>query len=252
MEEARRDAGKRRWSCGCRRRRPPRKGTQMRKILATLAIAALLALAVAVPATAVTDGALDGNDHPYVGLMVAQDGGRSAAVALQLERCSRPRCCSPPATARRARAAHARDLVPGRRRRSRAIPAQRLPVHRASRRNVADRAPAVQPDARSTSTTSASSSSTRRWYHGHQYGDLPALNRSTPARRSAASSDVTFTAVGYGLQQAFPDAAWLEGVQRPGPRMVAHPKLDPDQRRHRRRLLAPALQQRQYRRDLLR
>ena len=27
----------------------------------------------AVPAAAITDGALDGNGHPYVGLMVAQD-----------------------------------------------------------------------------------------------------------------------------------------------------------------------------------
>lgn len=45
----------------------------------TLAAAAVLALAgalaVVVPASAVTDGAPDGNGHPYVGLMVASVDG---------------------------------------------------------------------------------------------------------------------------------------------------------------------------------
>ncbi len=38
------------------------------------------------------------------------------------------------------------------------------------------------------------------------------------------TQDVTFTAVGYGLQESFPDAAsWKENNQRV--RMLAHPKL---------------------------
>ena len=38
-----------------------------------LVLAAFALLVVVVPAGAVTDGELDGNGHPYVGLMVAQD-----------------------------------------------------------------------------------------------------------------------------------------------------------------------------------
>lgn len=42
----------------------------MRRILATLAAAALLAVAVAVPATAITNDYQEDNDHPFVGLVV--------------------------------------------------------------------------------------------------------------------------------------------------------------------------------------
>lgn len=45
--------------------------------------AAVLGLALALPAGAITDGELDGDDHPYVGIMVAQ-----AADGTPLWRCS--------------------------------------------------------------------------------------------------------------------------------------------------------------------
>ncbi len=41
--------------------------------LATILAVAVLALAMEIPAGAITSGELDGNGHPYVGLMVAQD-----------------------------------------------------------------------------------------------------------------------------------------------------------------------------------
>jgi hypothetical protein len=57
------------------------------------------------------------------------------------------------------------------------------------------------------------------------YGALPELNVLDRLGRQRGLKDVTFTAVGYGLQQAFPDAAaWKEHAQRI--RMVAHPKLN--------------------------
>src|SRR4029079_5915205 len=60
------------------------RGDSMKKRL-ILAAAALAAVLVAVvPAAAITDGALDGNGHPYVGLMVAQD-----SAGNPLWRCSR-------------------------------------------------------------------------------------------------------------------------------------------------------------------
>lgn len=45
-----------------------------RRILVSL-VAALVAVAMAVPVSAITDGELDGDGHPYVGLMVASIGG---------------------------------------------------------------------------------------------------------------------------------------------------------------------------------
>src|SRR5512145_233928 len=52
------------------------------RTLTRLAASALLLLPAA-PALAITDGGLDGNAHPYVGLMVAQD-----AKGTPLWRCS--------------------------------------------------------------------------------------------------------------------------------------------------------------------
>ena len=42
----------------------------MRRAIVTLALSALLGTALAVPAAAVTNGTPDGNNHPYVGLLV--------------------------------------------------------------------------------------------------------------------------------------------------------------------------------------
>lgn len=46
----------------------------MRKTIFILAMVAMLAIATVVPAFAITGGTPDMDDHPYVGLMVAQDG----------------------------------------------------------------------------------------------------------------------------------------------------------------------------------
>jgi hypothetical protein len=57
-----------------------------------------------------------------------------------------------------------------------------------------------------------------------EYGSLPSLNQLDALKTRRGLQDVTFTAVGYGLQQSFPDAAaWKEHNVRV--RMVATPKL---------------------------
>jgi secreted trypsin-like serine protease len=57
------------------------------------------------------------------------------------------------------------------------------------------------------------------------YGALPSLDQLDALKTQRGKQDVTFTAVGYGLQQSFPDAAsWKENNLRI--RMVAHPKLN--------------------------
>jgi hypothetical protein len=56
------------------------------------------------------------------------------------------------------------------------------------------------------------------------YGALPELNQLDSLARRRGKQDVTFTAVGYGLQASFPDAAsWKEQAERI--RMVAYPRL---------------------------
>jgi secreted trypsin-like serine protease len=56
------------------------------------------------------------------------------------------------------------------------------------------------------------------------YGQLPQTNALDALKTKRGKQDVTFTAVGYGLQQSFPDAAaWKEHNVKV--RMVAHPQL---------------------------
>ena len=58
-----------------------------------------------------------------------------------------------------------------------------------------------------------------------KYGKLPAADVLTSLASKRGQQDVTFTAVGYGLQQSFPDAAsWKDAAVRI--RMVAYPKLN--------------------------
>jgi secreted trypsin-like serine protease len=56
------------------------------------------------------------------------------------------------------------------------------------------------------------------------YGQLPTVNQLDTLKTKRGQQDVSFTAVGYGLQQSFPDAAaWKEHNVKV--RMVAHPQL---------------------------
>ena len=58
-----------------------------------------------------------------------------------------------------------------------------------------------------------------------EYGKLPALNQLDGLANKRGKQDVTFTAVGYGLQKSFPTAAeWKERADRI--RMYARPKLN--------------------------
>ncbi len=56
------------------------------------------------------------------------------------------------------------------------------------------------------------------------YGALPGLDSLDGLKTQRGKQNVTFTAVGYGLQKSFPDAAaWKESALRT--RMVSHPEL---------------------------
>jgi len=61
--------------------------------------------------------------------------------------------------------------------------------------------------------------------NGVPYATLPAVDSLDKLKTKRGQQDVTFTAVGYGLQKSFPDAAaWKTVANRV--RMVAHPKLN--------------------------
>jgi len=190
----------------------------MRTKLFVLVVAVVLVLLMAVPAMAITDGELDGEGHPYVGLMVAQD-----ANGNPLWRCSGTLLSSTlfltAGHCTEAPAAHVEiwfdtDVDAGR-------PGNGYPYNG----NVGGRPythPDYNPDA---------------FYQYDlgvvvldepmvmsSYGTLPKLDQLDKLKTQRGKQDVTFTAVGYGLQKSFPDAAsWKEVAQRV--RMVAYPHL---------------------------
>lgn len=191
----------------------------MRKkmIFAVFSVMVILALAVS-PVGAVTDGELDGNDHPYVGLMVAQD-----ADGNPLWRCSGTlisptvfltagHCTEAPAT-------HVEiwfdaDVESG-------IPDNGYPF---------------TGDVGGTPYTHPQYNPNAFYLYDlgvvvleepvtmSEYGALPTLNQLDSLENRRGQQDVTFTAVGYGLQMSFPDAAsWKEHNVRV--RMVSYPRL---------------------------
>jgi V8-like Glu-specific endopeptidase len=187
----------------------------MKKATLALLLVLVLAFSAIGTARAITDGTLDGNGHPYVGLMVAQDAnGRplwrcsgtllSSTIFLTAGHCTE----APAAHAEIWFAADVQSGVPGN-----GYPYQgdvggttyTHPQYDPNAFYLYDLGVVVL-DEPMTMTT---------------YGRLPGLN-SLDALRPRAST--TFTAVGYGLQKAFPDAAaWKESVQKV--RMVAYPHL---------------------------
>ena len=186
----------------------------MKKTLIAL-VAVLAAAVIALPASAITDGSLDGDGHPYVGLMVAQD-----AAGNPLWRCSGTLISSTvfltAGHCTEAPAAHAEiwfdaDVDSG-------IPGNGYP-NTGEAGGTTHTHPQYDPNA----------------FYLHDagvvvlddpvvmdtYGALPAPNQldSLKPRRST-----TFTAVGYGLQKSFPDAAsWKTVAERV--RMVSEPHL---------------------------
>jgi secreted trypsin-like serine protease len=191
----------------------------MKGSLAAFASSLLLGI-VASPALAVTDGTLDGAGHPHVGLLIFDDADGPAW------RCSGT-LLSPTVLLT---AGHCTD----------GAVAGRVWFESDVQSN---QAALGYPFGGATSVEFAS-------IHTHpQYGDaaffvhdvgvvilstpvvlpaygvLPAPNQLDALKTARGQKDVTFTAVGYGLQQSFPDAAaWKDSAVKV--RMVATPKLN--------------------------
>ena len=189
----------------------------MKKTL--IALVALLAAAViALPASAITDGSPDGDAHPYVGLMVAQDGDGNP-----LWRCSgtliSPTLFLTAGHCTEAPAEHAEiwfdaDVQSG-------VPGNGYP-------NTGD--------VGGTTFTHPQYDPNAFYLHDlgvvvldtpvvmSAYGSLPTLNQLDALKTGKVKQDTFFTAVGYGLQKAFPDAAsWKDQALKV--RMVSYPRL---------------------------
>ena len=186
----------------------------MKRLAVILALLALLVVG-AVPAYAVTDGDLDGNGHPYVGLMVAQDADGnplwrcsgtllSARVFLTAGHCTE-------APAAHAEIWFAADVESG-------IPGNGYPFT-GDVGGTTYTHPNYNPNAfyiRDLGVVVLDKPMKMK-----TYGRLPRLDQLDALSPSAST---TFTAVGYGLQKAFPTATdWKESRQRV--RMVAYPHL---------------------------
>jgi V8-like Glu-specific endopeptidase len=188
----------------------------MKKLLAAALGAGALIAATVVPAAAITDGQPDGNGHPYVGLMVAQD-----AAGNPMWRCSgtliSPRlfltaghCTSG--------AAHVEiwfdaDVESG-------IPTNGYPFT-----GQTGGTPYTHPSYIDENFAAYDLGMVvlAKPYKMAKYGALPKLDVLDTL--AAKKSTLTFTAVGYGLQESFPDAAsWQENNVRV--RMVAYPKIN--------------------------
>ncbi len=191
----------------------------MRKnLVLAVTVIAILMIAVA-PAAAITDGELDGNGHPYVGLMVAQD-----AKGNPLWRCSgtllSPTLFLTAGHCTEAPAAHAEiwfaaDVESG-------IPANGYPYTGDAGGDVFTH-PQYNPNAFYLYDLGVVVLKKAVKLNG--YGALPQQDVLDRLATRRGNQDVTFTAVGYGLQESFPTAAsWQENNQRM--RMVAYPKLD--------------------------
>jgi hypothetical protein len=191
----------------------------MRKKMLFVLFSVIVILAVAVsPVGAVTDGELDGEGHPYVGLMVAQDEDGNP-----LWRCSgtllSPTLFLTAGHCTEAPAAHVEIWFDA---------------------DVTDAALHDYPfngDVGGTPYTHPDYDPNAFFLFDlgvvvldepvvmDEYGALPELNQLDAYKTQRGQQKVTFTAVGYGLQESFPDAAaWKENNLRI--RMVAHPKLN--------------------------
>jgi len=184
---------------------------------ATLAGILLVTALSAAPANAITHGDLDGDGHPYVGLMVAKD-----AAGNPLWRCSGTmlsptvyltagHCTQAPAVT--ADIWFGSDLTDA--------AAIDFPAHGDARGTTY-----VHPDFDPANfvTRDVGVVVLDEPVSMPQYGVLPELNTFDAWQTKKGPADTTFTLVGYGVQRMFPDAAsWKIESQRL--RMVASPRL---------------------------
>lgn len=190
----------------------------MKKVTIALLLTLMLVVSTSGMVSAVTDGELDGQRHPYVGLMVAQDedgnplGRCSGTLISPTIFLTAGHCTEYPAE-------HVEiwfdsDVESG-------IPANGYP-YTGDVGGTPYTHPQYDPDASYLHDLGVVVLDEPIFLD--EYGLLPELNELDSLATERGQQDVTFTAVGYGLQESFPEAvAWKENNQRV--RMLARPHL---------------------------
>ena len=185
-----------------------------RLILTALATCALMVTALVGSAGAITDGELDGNGHPYVGIMIAKD-----AAGTPMWRCSGTllsatlfltagHCTEAPAAKVEIWFYDNESQIRG----------NGYP-HTGQVSGTPHVHPDYDPSAFYLRDLGAVVLDTP--FPMAEYGKLPQLNELERMANRRGQQDVTFTAVGYGLQRINP--AFVEARL---DRMVASPKLN--------------------------
>lgn len=190
----------------------------MKKTTLSILITILLLLAVVLPAAAITDGELDGEGHPFVGLMVAQDNQGNP-----LWRCSGTLLSKKIFIT----AGHCTEA-----------PAAHVEIWFASdvESFIPENGYPYTGDVGGTPYTHPKYNPAAFYlydvgivvldkkYRMDDYGALPEVYQFNGEDITKGTNGTWFTAVGYGLQESFPDAAsWKDVSDRV--RYVAYPFL---------------------------
>ncbi len=193
----------------------------MKKIVVSAILVLVLALSTVGIAGAITDGELDGDGHPYVGLMIADVDGepawRCSGTLISPTIFLTAGHCTYGATA--ARVWFYSDMTYD------TVPYPLYP-YGGMGSGAVEGTPIAHPDYNDAAFVLRDVGVVilDEPVYMDEYGVLPALDQLDALKTKRGKQDTTFTAVGYGLQESFPDAAaWKENNLRI--RMVAHPKL---------------------------
>ena len=196
-----------------------------RSLVLLLALIALLAVSFTPALRAVTDGKLDGNGHPAVVLLLMEVGGQPAF------RCTGTLLSATVVLT----AGHCADDFPG-------APYTGMRVFTESNvQNGTNNYPYAGPNSVEAVYWTAHPLYETGPFTLHdvgvvilkapgvvlpqnQYGVLPTVNQLDALKTQRGQKDVTFTAVGYGLQESFPDQAMFLATN-VKIRYVAYPKL---------------------------
>jgi len=198
----------------------------MRKKMLFAVFSVLVLLAVAVsPAVAVTDGELDGNGHPYVVLLLMEVNGRpafrcSGTLLSPTVLLTAGHCAGAPSEFSGMRVFTESDVQAGIGTTNNypfagpnsveAVEWHAHPLYDPNHFALHDVGIVILQAPGVTGLTT--------------YGTLPTANQFDAFKTRRGLQDVSFTSVGYGLQQSFPDAAsWKDVASRT--RYVAHPHL---------------------------